>query len=235
MKIYIHNYLEPLEIKSDLYEEKHANDIGNAFDLDKHHYLSDINLDYWIWKNNDHEIVGKMQLRKWFLNSKREKYEQSELEKLFSIADIMVLSTPLIFPSDPKKEKVSNSRWYNFYHASFDINSIAMIINELHGSSPAQTWHYWLNSTSSMIYANLYIAKNKVIKEYYDWMFPILEQFIAKSAFRHYPNEYQQRAPGYIAERLFSFWVFTTPNLRVITPSSINEHGRDKTIRFAYP
>ena len=207
MKIYVHNYLEPLVINSDLYEEKHSDQIGNAFGLSEHHYLSDVNLDYWIWKNSGEDIIGKAQYRKCFLNEDNKKYERRELESIFKNVDIMINLTK----SNIAGHRCLNYLAYSFAHASFDLRLAIQIMDKIYGNTrrdglDSNTFTGYLNNSEDLVYANLFVAKKEIIFEYYKWMFPILEEFCVRSGFRYYPDKYQQRAPGYIAERLFSFW-----------------------------
>lgn len=202
MKIYVHNYLEPLKIDSSLYEEKHAKQIGNAFDLPEHHYLSDINLDYWIYKKSTEDIIGKFQYRKWFLSNKNEKYSKEEIKNILSNHDIMFTAVKSMHDGHTCSIRMG----YYIAHASFDLRLAEQIMAKLYGTQCAEAFSKYLDDSELLVYANLYIAKREIIIKYYDWMFPILAEFIKLSSFKSYPGRFQQRAPGYIAERLFSFW-----------------------------
>ena len=237
MKIYVHNYLEPLSIVSDLYEEKHSSQIGNAFGLPAHHYLSDINLDYWIWKNSQEDIVGKFQYRKWFLNEDKKKYERQELERIFKNFDIMLVFMKSTFNGHP----VKNAQLYYYAHASFDLRMACNILQQIMGSAEmgANAFSNYMINSDIMVHANLFIAKREIIFEYYDWLFPVLEEFVKRSSFRYYPDEYQQRAPGYIAERLFSFWCLHKKGLKIYNADTNGEESSkdidSKLLRFTYP
>jgi len=236
MKIYVHNYLESLSISSDLYEEKHADCIGNAFGLSAHHYLSDINLDYWIWKNSQEDIIGKAQYRKWFLNKDKKKYERRELEQIFKNFDIMLAFAR----SNINGHSANNSLCYYWAHASFDLRLACKIVYEIAGSAEMGivALNDYLVKSDILAYANLFIAKKEIIFEYYNWLFPVLEIFIKRSSFMYYPDKYQQRAPGYIAERLFSFWCLHKKGLKIYeTKANVEESAGDKDsrLRFAYP
>jgi len=235
MKIYVHNYLEPLSIASDLYEEKHSDQIGNAFGLSAHHYLSDVNLDYWIYKNSQEDIIGKAQYRKWFLNKDKKKYERHELEEIFKNFDIMLY----IGKCDVHGRPVKNISCYDANHASFDLRLVIEIIYQITGATEAGEFAMYMYDSDILAYANLYIAKKEIIFEYYNWLFPILKVFVNRSSFRHYPDKYQQRAPGYIAERLFSFWCLYKKDLKLY-PTDMNHKealmdNETKSIRFTYP
>jgi len=232
MKIYVHNYLEPLKIDSPLYEEKHAEQIGNAFDLSEHHYLSDINLDYWIYKNSTEDIVGKFQYRKWFLNDKKEKYSEEEIMTILSDHDVMLTLTIV----DIDGHSCRNRMCYNHYHASFDLRLAEHVATCLCSEQCAQAFTRYLDNYELLVYANLYIAKREIIMKYYDWMFPILGEFLKLSSFKTYPDRYQQRAPGYIAERLFSFWCLCS-GLKIYQTGR-NDDASDKytkLLRFSCP
>ena len=235
MKIYVHNYLEPLSIVSDLYEEKHSSQIGNAFGLSAHHYLSDINLDYWIWKNSQEDIIGKFQYRKWLLNEDKEKYERQELERIFKNFNIMLG----FMKSNISEHIVNNVHCYNHAHASFDFRLTVEILQQLVDSAEigAEAFNDYMYNSHTLVYANLFIAKREIIFEYYDWLFPVLEEFVKRSSFKYYPDKYQQRAPGYIAERLFSFWCLYKKGLKIyIANKNLEEVNRDNgTLRFTYP
>ena len=66
--------------------------------------------------------------------------------------------------------------------------------------------------------SNIFIAKKKVIDQYCAWLFDILfnvdkdldinhEHFDHEQRYHLTNYFYQRRAPGFIAERLFSFWL----------------------------
>jgi len=234
MKIYVHNYLEPLKINSSLYEEKHADQIGNAFDLSEHHYLSDINLDYWIYKNSNEDIIGKFQYRKWFLNNKKEIYSEEEIKNILTDHDIMIGGGIMNIAG----HSVSNRTCYNYHHNSVDLRLAEQITTRLYGEQCAQAFTKYLDDYKMLVYANLYIAKKEIIMEYYNWMFPVLVDFLNLSSFKTYSSRYQQRAPGYIAERLFSFWCLLRGFKFYLTDTNIEEASADKNtqlLRFSYP
>ena len=59
---------------------------------------------------------------------------------------------------------------------------------------------------------NLFAMKKPLLKEYLDWVFPkLLDEVEKKLPYDapEYQNKYQQRAAGFVAERMFSWWIFS--------------------------
>jgi len=70
MKIYVYNYLESLGKLMHPYYELHQDHVTilNGSNGSGGHYFSDLNGDYYIFKNAKDDIIGKMQYRKWLKN-----------------------------------------------------------------------------------------------------------------------------------------------------------------------
>jgi len=85
-----------------------------------------------------------------------------------------------------------------------------------------------------LIGCNIYVAKTAVIREYYEWLFPILER-VDKEIDVSGMDKYQQRLPGYVAERLLSaFFTVVNPIVKIYLRNNFveAENDSDKKIRF---
>jgi hypothetical protein len=210
-----------------LYIEKHEKDIGFT---EKSHYLSDINLDKWIYANATDDIIGKIQYRKWFITHNNKIIEENDISNV--LADYDIMCTPFGLPAPSVRAQ------YAQYHGTVDIDLMTNIISDLIGPSECAQWVNYINRGNILIYANIYIARRKAIFAYYDWMFPLLDEFMKRSKFRERPDFYNQRAPGFIAERLFSYF-FLNKGYRIFnTLQNSEESSLDKDaklLRFKYP
>jgi len=189
------------------------------------HSYSDLNGDYWIWKNLQNEdIVGKMQYRKWFGMGNvlfSEKFYRDRLEK----AEIC-FGYPFML----------DDTIYNKFdlHGKENFDKVLDIISDIHGKNCAEKLENYFKFETLLIGCNIYVAKTSVIKEYYEWLFPVLER-VDKEIDVSGLDKYQQRLPGYVAERLLgAFFTIIRPTVKLYLRNNFveAENDADKKIRF---
>lgn len=54
-------------------------------------------------------------------------------------------------------------------------------------------------------FCNMYVMRTPIFEEYCNWLFPILDEFVAQTDMSHYSKE-ALRTPGHLAERLFNIY-----------------------------
>ena len=55
-------------------------------------------------------------------------------------------------------------------------------------------------------FCNMFIMRRELFREYCDWLFPLLEEFVRQTDFSHYSRE-ALRTPGHLSERLLNIWI----------------------------
>jgi hypothetical protein len=137
------------------------------------------------------------------------------MDEIFSEYDA-ICAKPKIFEASVKEQ-------YAFYHNIEDLYIIGGIIAEKYPEQ-AKMWKNFINGNIFIPY-NMFIMKREDFKEYIDFIFSILDEYLKivgtdinkriddnkdKYLKNFYPNntvEYQYRIGGYIAERLTNLFM----------------------------
>ena len=191
---------------------------------DKNDRYSELTVLYWIWKNSKADIVGLMHYRRFLeLNPEGKPLpagdnpmdyfhglQKDNILKYMQEYDVIV----------PEKwgTNVGNNL-YEHYKASHYIEDLYIVMRYIKHKYPE------MNETleehvkqGRWTGTNLFIAKKEVIDQYCAWLFDILfsvdedlsvdhSLFDTEIRFNGVTSEYQRRAPGFLAERLFSVWL----------------------------
>ena len=191
---------------------------------DKNDRYSELTALYWIWKNSKADIVGLMHYRRFLELSPSGVFSidnDNSMENFHGLQRQNILrymqKYDIIVPE--KWEQDVGRNIYEQYKLQNYIEDLYVVTLYIKHKYPEmgkafekflkQKW--WSGS-------NIFIAKKEVIDQYCAWLFDILfnvdkDLDIDHSKFdhdeRHHPTNYayQRRAPGFIAERLFSFWL----------------------------
>lgn len=154
---------------------------------------------YWIWKNTKHEITGLVHYRRFLAAHGSDRpLSQAEIEEALDDCDILT--------SDPVHLNCSVKEQYCFCHVASDLLALYDVMNkqpELY----REAFHRVMDS-NTIVPFNMMIAKREVLNAYCKWLFPVLaacEREIDLYAGR---DAYQQRAFGFLAERLFLVWLY---------------------------
>ena len=144
---------------------------------------------YWIWKNSTDEYIGIEHYRRFFIIKD-------------NIFDIMsqngidaVLPVPLcVFPS--LKEN------YLFRHENKPWNDMMKVIQKLYPDE----YEAAVNFFNMPLYSpcNMIISRKEVFDTLCEWMFPIIFEVNKNNGI--FEDRYQNRYPGFLSERLISFF-----------------------------
>ncbi len=159
---------------------------------------------YWMWKNDkitDDEIIGLCHYRRYFIKNqfsvKKQKYlDYQDIEDIMHTYDIIV----------PKKRTYKQKMKDSFLEApkKEDMEKTKKIIEKLYPEY-INSFDEFLNQKEVYLY-NMFIAKKKIMNEYFKWLFDILFELEKEIDISNY-NEYEARIYGFIAERLFNVWI----------------------------
>jgi hypothetical protein len=183
----------------------------NDLELDDRFY-SELYMLYYVSKNIElPEYVGFCHNRRYFSFLD----DIPDLDKIFSEYDA-VCSKPKVFNNNIKSQ-------YGTYHNIEDLYIVGGIIADRFPHL-SKLWHNFINGSIFIPY-NMFIMKREDFKEYIDFIFSILDEYlkivgtdinkriynnIEKYVKDFYPNntvEYQYRIGGYIAERLTNLFM----------------------------
>lgn len=209
LKIYVctHKEFEPI-VHSNVYEIVNANDINDdtAPNGLKGSFYSELMTYKYIAENFKlPKYVGFCCYRKYFSFLD----DIPDIDKIFSEYDAIA--------AKPKILRTSVKTQYSISHNIEDLYIISGIIAEKY-LEQAKMWKSFINSNILIPY-NMFIMKREDFKEYIDFIFSILDEYLKivgtdinkriydnyeKYIKKFYPNntvEYQYRIGGYIAER----------------------------------
>lgn len=214
LKIYVctHKEFKPV-VHSSVYEVVNANGINNdtAPNGLKGSFYSEI-LSYKKISENDNlpKYIGFCSYRKYFSFLD----DIPDLDKIFSEYDAIC--------AKPKVMKTSVKYQYSTCHNVEDLYLVGGIICDKFPHL-SKLWHNFINGKILIPY-NMFIMKREDFKEYIDFVFSILDEYLKivgidinkriennkdKYLKNFYPNdtiEYQYRIGGYIAERLTNLY-----------------------------
>lgn len=184
-------------------------DVGDNISV-KNPSFCELTILYWIWKNDESDIVGLVHYRRYFYEKKYSNtlnnvIGKKKIEKILTKYDMIL----------PRKEyiyKFNLMEQWNHIHNSRDIEICKKIIKEKYPE--------YLNSfdkvfSKNSFYAfNMFIAKKSVIDDYCKWLFDILfemEKLIDISSY----SDYNKRLFGFISERLFNVWIEKNNHIKI--------------------
>ncbi len=165
---------------------------------------------YFIKNDSDADVFGLEHYRRLF--TKRKIYlfkfpflKSKDIDKILSEYDIIV----------PKITKLDKSVYENYYeyHVGSDLDRTLEIINKKYPEY-ADVCKDVINGNETY-FCNMFIAKREVIENYSKWLFDILfevEPIINDEVFLR--QDYNKRAYGYLAERLFTVWLFKNSDIK---------------------
>ena len=206
-------------------------DCGDNISYKKANYCEVTGL-YCIWKNVEdpsETLTGINHYRRYFStmpNYIRYTYfkgdpiilSQNKIEKALRKYDIIM----------PKKLKAFRKvkDIYAFEHCGEDISLLRKAIESV---APEFLGDYdrFMNSNSYW-YANMMICKKIYFDEYCKWLFSVLDVLEPDIRLEKYPDAYQRRVFGFLAERLLNVWVIHK-RLSVKEYPIINTEQRDET------
>ena len=148
---------------------------------------------YWVWKNANDEVVGIEHYRRRFILPEGWKKLLSE-----GNADV-ILPVPLYVRPSLKGNYVARH-----VEAVWDV--MMDKIRDIHGFECAESVASFMENTGCYSPCNMLIARKEVYDELCEWLFPVI--FAAMEECGHIQDKYQNRYPGFLSERLISFFFY---------------------------
>ena len=145
---------------------------------------------YWIWKNAEEDIVGLEHYRRHFL------LPDHWLDKMENNHIDVILPTPLyVAPSLAQnyRDRHIASDW------KFMMNYLKMLYPEDYDEA-----NTFFETTNIYSPCNMFVMRKEILDKLCCWMFPILFACAEHGGEREDP--YQNRYPGFLAERLLTFY-----------------------------
>lgn len=145
---------------------------------------------YWLWKNAKEDIIGLEHYRRHFLCPPDwiEKIEYNHID--------VILPTPLyVAPNLAQnyRDRHVASDW------EFMMNYLKMLYPEDYDAAVS-----FFETTNLYSPCNMFIMKKYILDDVCKWMFPIL--FACADYIGEREDAYQNRYPGFLAERLMTFF-----------------------------
>ena len=156
---------------------------------------------YWMWKNNESDIVGLMHYRRYlstkkYCNRLDDILTEDDIQKKLEGYDIIL----------PKKYCVYGKviDQYSTGQYSKDLELAGDIIKKNY--SDFYSDYIDIIHSDSLYICNMFIAKKDLVDQYCNWLFPILFELENEIDITEYSTS-EKRVYGYIAERLFNVWI----------------------------
>ena len=193
----------PLPIQGD--------DTGDHISRKNPHY-NELTAMYWAWKNlKGVDIVGLTHYRRHFLfdrapllcdqvdrNVDGVTSYQPNMERILAYLG----KHDVILPR-PQTLFTFIEAHYKMYHIREDFDLLTEVLGEMR-SEDLDAWKAWTRRSNKLIGHNMFISRWPFFATYCEWLFPILGRVEALR--KPSPHPYQERALGFMAERLFSFY-----------------------------
>ena len=175
-----------------LYEKVVTDNIGDNISFRNRQFCELTGL-YWIWKNATEDIVGLVHYRRHFFLPK-------EWVKVFDKEGIdVVLPVPLcVVPSIEEN--------YMSRHLGYIWDRLFEIMAEKNPDDAEKAGRYFKGNN---LYSpcNMIIAKKEILNEYCEWLFPMLIELADEIGIVE--DSYQNRYPGFLSERLLTYYFET--------------------------
>lgn len=187
-----------------------GDDTGNNISKKNDRY-SELTATYWIWKNSKADYVGLIHYRRSFIiqpdgvksfqkHSPCFSYlcevgmTPQNLHQLMQKYDVIMPATAHL--------PVTFREYYNSSHIPEDLEIAVNYISE-HYPDMMDTVNDILDG-KRFNSRNMFIMRKDILDKYAEWLFDILFHIEPLLSNR---DDYQKRAPGFLAERLWSFWI----------------------------
>lgn len=170
-------------IKADCYDN-----VGSNIS-DKNKQFCELTGLFWVWKNAKEDYIGMAHYRRHFL------LPQNWLEIVEKHDIDVILPVPLYVSPN----LVGN---YCDRHLSEDWNILMEYICANNSSEYQEMMTFFKNNLYSP--CNMIVAKRKIICEFCEWLFPILDAVVKRIG--QHKDLYQNRYPGFMAERLMTYY-----------------------------
>lgn len=165
-----------------------ADDTGDNIS-EMNHQFCELTALYWIWKNAKQDIVGLEHYRRHFI------LQNDWYQKMLDNHIDVILPTPLyVAPS-----LVQN---YKDRHVASDWEYMMDYLRRIYPKDYKEAVSFF--DTNLYSPCNMFIAKKEILDALCIWLFPIL--FVCAEHGGERQDVYQNRYPGFLAERLMTFF-----------------------------
>lgn len=223
----------PIEVGTELHDKKLGfirDNQGDNISLKNPNYC-ELTALYWIWKNDDSEMVGLCHYRRYFskyLFDTSPKYYLS-MKQVNKILDRYDIILPMRFFW--LKHTVATGYYDAGQGKKKDLEILKDVISEKYPSY-SKDLHEILESHRAS-YCNMMICSKKLLNEYCMWLFDILFEVEKKVDITSY-SVAEARVFGYISEILINVWV-KNRNLKVkYIPVAVDKPLTPKRKPLAY-
>lgn len=158
---------------------------------DRNKQFCELTAMYWIWKNAREDVVGLEHYRRRFILPEKwpEYFEKNDID--------VILPVPLFVAPDLKGN-------YCARHEGKVWDALEHILDE--DSDTCRDSHEFFETNGFYSPCNMLIAKRIVFDSLCSWLFPILFRVADETG--NLDDSYQNRYPGFLAERLLSFYFY---------------------------
>ena len=217
----------------------------NIADRNKH--FCELTAMYWMWKNVTSDVVGLFHYRRLLnlynhvtrINTLNQVTKlgltENRISKLMEKYDVIL---PVKTPKSPKQSSPTIYQYYAEHHFQEDMDIALELIAKKYPMMNDVALKVLKEDKQNYI-ANMIIAKKDIFDEYSSWLFDILfelEKIIQKDVVKR--DVYQQRAYGFLAERLLAvFFEYKrqTSNIRICeAPLVFVESDTTKYIKYLF-
>ncbi len=202
----------------------HDNDGNNI--SEQNPMYCELTTQYWAWKNVDAEYYGFCHYRRYFdFSPERHKendwgeiidtYINEASQQRYGLDDVTMrqaiegydcITTEVKdlneFPGQ-NHTPLAQYKAAPLLHVS-DLYHVIDILKDMHPDY-AEDADTFLNGNSSC-FCNMFIMRKSAFHAYCEWLFPILERFVAETDFSNYSVE-ALRTPGHLSERLLNIYL----------------------------
>ncbi len=157
---------------------------------------------YWIWKNDESDIVGISHYRRYFttlwLSSKSKYYLR------FEEIDNILQKKRMILP----KQRCTSKSVLQSVNIAPNMCDIKEMYQAINSCSPEyiEDYFWYLNQNKAYLY-NMFVMKRTDLINYCEWLFQILNYVEEHHDIGAETNPYRKRLYGFLSERLISIWV----------------------------
>lgn len=184
-------------------------------------YFCELTALYWLWKNDDSDVIGLVHYRRYF---KADSNAISIVGKKIANSTDFNLNQYDIVVAKPRNYYITSiKKHYCKAHYEKDYN---LLLNEIEQQYPSylKAFDQVMSSSKISLY-NMFVAKRSIIEPYFEWLFSLLFALEKKINYTQY-DAYQKRIFGFMAERLFNVWLLKNKsNLKIEYRAVINVEG----------
>ena len=161
---------------------------------------------YWLWKHCKSDFLGICHYRRFFVDVGGNIITEKEVRDYLQKYDI-ILPNPMKFKSINKHYLPEDLNIITQYQQAHYINDLQMALTYvLNNDSNYQKTIEEVMASKRCYGYNMMITRKGIFDQYCEWLFPILF-YVEKNRSITYPDLYQERVFGFLAERLLNIWI----------------------------